>query len=319
MITRIATLCALLAPAVVPGQITTRVESLTELHVTAASSRQSVPPSTLLNGGSSLDLTFYDNRIFCRAASILDPVASDERGIRVRLVERGEALIMMGTGIAFAFVGEHRMGIRFESPVPVDVRLAVNCCFHPTTVFGSYSGELRTGGQSLLAAAGRPPCATAAPRVFDLTVGPAPLVLELRTNGAAAVGSPYIISQFHAEWTLELVRRSPCETEAYGAACGAVLNAHTTMQLPGRWIELVDPAGPTAAFLIVGTQRIRQPLESCFLYADPVVILPFSITAPDRATVYVPPPPFPVAVTLQGFTLVPAGLHASNGLSMTCQ
>lgn len=300
----------------VSAQFTVRAITRTGLTAWTDRSSQSVPANTDITAGSSVSTSYFTGGASA-AASTNFTVASVPPGIGVTLEDRGSAMggsspfyAMAGVGPQFGG-GPQTIDVELSSSPARNVRLLVSAC----TDGGGYGGTLAIAGLGSVSPSFT--CLQPTQRIFDLVIDATPTVLVFSTSGYS-VGARGGTS-FHGRWTVTITNRAPCDGLQYDTPCGASLSSYGTLALPGTWLELVDSSLPTAALLLVGTQSTRVPIGLCFLYTDFPMILPFGLTAPDRAAVYLPPLPFPVQVTTQGLTLGPAGFHASNGLMLQCR
>jgi hypothetical protein len=292
------------------AQLTARAVTRSGLTVWANQSSQMVPPNTDITAGSSISASSSNNGVASAYSQFT--LATSARSIDVVLAERGSAAggtspFYAAAGVGPQLGGQHNIDVILANPTPMLVRLMVSVCTM------GHNGTLTVPGNGVVTAPFF--CMTPSVYTFNVAVGPTPTALVFSTSGYA-VGARGGTS-FSGRWELSL-STSTCDGTAYENPCGATLSSYGLLNTAGTWIEMIDSSLPTVAFLLVGTQRTRLPFGNCFLYTDFPVILPFNLTAPDRATVLVPQPPVPVQVTLQGWTFGPSGMRASNGLALQC-
>lgn len=311
--------------ATLRGQVTVRAITRTGLQASAGPP-MSVPPDTDITNGISVTSSGSSAFGFASASTVFS-LARTERAIDVVLDERGTASWNQQTTIAYpaATVGyllqqppEHGIDVELSSTVPMSVRITVTTC----NDWGStYGGTLAIPGHGVVRNAlfQTPMCHAPASQAFNVTLGAAPTVLAFSTHGHCQSSRVTPNVTFRGRWSVTIANLPSCDGVAYETPCGASLASFATLTLPGTWVELVDAAQPTAALLLIGTQRLRAPFGGCFLYTDLPITLPFGLTAQNRASVYLAPLPFPVRVTTQGLTIGPAGFHASNGLELSCR
>lgn len=294
-----------------------RATARTELEVWAG------PPSTLpantdITGGATITSSFGSGGTSATATRTF----SLARTSRSMLDESGNAATTgapafpaAGVGPRFGPPTHHEIEVELASATPTVVRLMVATCNEP--VGGTYDGTLSVPGHGDLQNVLPTPCGAPAVRTLDLALGPTPTALVFRTRGPCQTGHGLLSARFHARWQVTVEHRSPCAGLAYDAPCGATLTSYGTVDLPGTWLELEDPAQPAAAFLLVAAQRVRVPFAGCFvLTVSRPPAVPAHRARPRRRG------PDSAAVSIrahdQGVTLGAAGLHMSNGLELRC-
>ena len=302
------------------GQVTIRAITRSGLRVSANANAQGVPSNTDITAGRTVSAT-YNSANASSSASTTFAVSRRATSIDVSLTEMGTASsigqIEYGGASVGLVGGNHTIDIELSSPTPTTLRAEVGYC---TSNECCYGGSLVVPGHGSidLNPIFGPRCPTPGSRVIDFGIGPIPTTLVFSTSGLCQTGHGSGSARFQGQWTISL-SPSTCAGSAYGTPCGTSLRTYATLAVPGVFLELVDSSGPSAAFLLLGTQRLAIGIENCVLYTNYAVIVPFTITAPDRALVYLVPPPYPVQVTLQGATLGAGGFHMSNGLELQCR
>jgi hypothetical protein len=303
------------------AQVAVRAITRSGLEVFAGGS-QLVPPNTDITSGRVVTASGNFSNGSSTATTSFS-LGQDDRRIEVVLDEQASATWNGQPSLAYpnAYIGrnfgQHDIDVELSSTTPMYVRVTVTACTSGSQP--GYSGTLTIPGQGTVTNNFFAMCNAPATGTFDLVLGAVPTVLVFRTGGYVQTGRFVFSADFRGQWNVTVTNRSPCDGTRYDTPCGATLSSFGTLSLPGTWIELIDAARPDAAVLLIGSQRLRVPIFGCFLYTDFPIILPFGLTAPDRALVYLPPLPFAVQVTTQGVTIGNAGLRASNGLELQCR
>lgn len=308
------TTLALLAAAV-DAQLTVRAIARTDLVAYTDAGRQTVPANTDITNGRTVSMSgsnygTADARSSFRLSATTSAVAIglDERAS----ASGGSGILQASAGVGESF-SPHGIDLQLSSSTPMLVRVVVTVC----QTGGGYSGTLTIPGQGTVDNALGALCQAPVSRSFDVPVTSTPTVLSWSTRATAngARGGTSV----DARWTITMTHIPPCPGVASGAPCGAELTSVGTLALPGTWLTLTDTTPPQAAFLLVGTQPLSVPIENCVLRTDFPILLPFSLTGPSRAEVYLPPVGYPVQVRTQGITFGAAGLHATNALELQCR
>lgn len=296
------------------AQLNVRAVTTSGLVAYTDAMQQNVAPNTDVSNGTSVAAggSNYGSASASSSFTVTRTARTVEIGWRERAAASGGTNPYASAGVG-TFSAANGIALELSSPVPTTVRLVVTTCM----VGAGYSGNLNIPGRGTVAMTFGAFCQSPDVRTFDLPVGPTPTALTWSNSGVAngARGG----TSFDARWTVTITPAPSCPGTTNEPPCGATLESYATLNLPGTWLGLTDTSNPGAAFLLVGTQALRVPIEGCFLATDFPILLPFGFIAPGRAEVYLPPVGYPLQVRTQGITFGTAGLHASNGLTLNCQ
>lgn len=297
--------------------VSVRAVSATELQVATLRDRQTMLANRDLTAG--LTLATRPN-IYLQAGLRLTVAHAPAVGGTIVCSESGRVSPWQGWARTGPLNGTHAVRVRYSAARPTRARLVVSYT-GTWTPNARHGGVVTVGSYGALGSPGAPD--RPASRSFDVMIGPGGLAVTITTGGSAT--SRGLREAFSATWMLAL-SPLPCAVKAYGAACGAGLQASASQSFtPFLHVVLEDSSQPPAGWVFAGAQQlsVQIPGTDCRLYTEPLLLLPVALDANGRAVLDLPlPGGQTLRFNLQGMTLgqTAAGvvLHLTNGLAVAC-
>lgn len=310
-----------IACAGLPSQITVSARTSTDVAAKAGNQLQVIPANTDIRNGMTVSARESTAGAAYSASASLS-LEVTPRLIRVYSTDScsagGFSIGQNGSGF-----GPYSVEVQVSSAAPVPTSITVEYCYRVGGVCSSYGSTLNIGQYSYgNRQAGfyiPPPCGPPYRANAEMNISASPTLLRVNSVGGAATGGICSVNSSGASgfFAVTMTRQLPCRIDPYGSACAGGLEAYTTWDAPGLWLEYLAAGVPASPIIVVGTTRLSIPVGPCWLLTDPAVILPLPVIG-ETARVHIVAPPIP-GLTLCGqvFDIGPTGIRASGALQLS--